>query len=70
MDVADLALDVLSHRLVLTYEALADEVPGTRIVQDVLDAVEPPQIAPSQHWSRRGSGEGSGSGAAPGEGVA
>ena len=70
VDVADLALDVLSHRLVLTYEALADEVPGTRIVQDVLDAIDPPQIAPSQHWSQSGSGEGSGSSASPGEGVA
>jgi MoxR-like ATPase len=64
VDVADLALDVLSHRLVLTYEALADDVAATRIVQDVLDAVDPPQIAPSQHWSKAGSG------ASPGEGVA
>jgi MoxR-like ATPase len=47
-DVADLALDVLAHRLVLTYEALADEVPARQVVEQVLDAVEPPQVAPSQ----------------------
>jgi MoxR-like ATPase len=48
MDVADLAVDVLAHRLVLTYEALADEVPATRLVERVLQAVDPPQVAPSQ----------------------
>jgi len=48
-DVRDLAVDVLAHRLVLTYEALANEVPATRIVEHVLEAVDPPQIAPSQH---------------------
>jgi MoxR-like ATPase len=58
-DVADLAVDVLAHRIVLTYEALADEVPASRLVQQVLEAVDPPQVAPSQeaaaHWR---SGEG------------
>ena len=58
-DVADLAVDVLAHRIVLTYEALADEVPATSLVQQVLEAVDPPQVAPSQqpaqHWR---SGEG------------
>jgi MoxR-like ATPase len=48
VDVADLAVDVLAHRLVLTYEALADEVPATRVVEQVLDAVTAPQIAPAQ----------------------
>ncbi|TAL12071.1 MAG: hypothetical protein EPN99_17135 [Frankiales bacterium] len=58
-DVADLAVDVLAHRLVLTYEALADEVPAHRLVEQVLEAVDQPQVAPSQqpaqHWR---SGEG------------
>ncbi len=58
-DVGDLAVDVLAHRLVLTYEALADEVPATRLVEQVLAAVDQPQVAPSQqpgqHWR---SGEG------------
>ena len=48
VDVADLAVDVLAHRLVLTYEALADEVPATRLVERVLAAVDPPQVSPSQ----------------------
>jgi MoxR-like ATPase len=48
VDVADLAVDVLAHRLVLTYEALADEVPATRLVEQVLAAVDPPQVSPSQ----------------------
>jgi MoxR-like ATPase len=55
VDVSDLAVDVLAHRLVLTYEALADEVPATRLVEQVLQVVDPPQVAPSQHFR---SGEG------------
>jgi MoxR-like ATPase len=47
-DVTDLATDVLSHRLVLTYEALADAVSAPSIVERVLQVVAPPQIAPSQ----------------------
>ena len=59
VDVADLAVDVLAHRLVLTYEALADEVPASRLVAQVLEAVDPPQVAPSQQPAQAwGSGEG------------
>jgi MoxR-like ATPase len=47
-DITDLATDVLSHRLVLTYEALADGVGAPSIVERVLQVVQPPQIAPSQ----------------------
>jgi MoxR-like ATPase len=47
-DITDLATDVLSHRLVLTYEALADAVAAPSIVERVLQVVQPPQIAPSQ----------------------
>ncbi|MDT7571750.1 MAG: MoxR-like ATPase [Actinomycetota bacterium] len=47
-DITDLATDVLSHRLVLTYEALADGVAAPSIVERVLQVVLPPQIAPSQ----------------------
>ena len=58
-DVADLAVDVLAHRIVLTYEALAEEVPAASLISQVLEAVDPPQVAPSQqpaqHWR---SGEG------------
>jgi MoxR-like ATPase len=48
VDVADLAVDVLAHRLVLTYEALAEEVAATEVVRQVLEQVDPPQVAPSQ----------------------
>jgi MoxR-like ATPase len=65
-DVADLAVDVLAHRLVLTYEALADEIAGERVVEQVLEVVEPPQIAPSQH---RGPDRSAGS-ASPAPGAA
>jgi MoxR-like ATPase len=41
-DIADLAVDVLAHRLVLTYDALADGVPPRRLVEQVLQVVEPP----------------------------
>ncbi|MCW2615744.1 MAG: ATPase associated with various cellular 3 [Frankiales bacterium] len=49
VDVADLAVDVLAHRLVLTYEALADEVSAGSVVAQVLERVDPPQVAPSQY---------------------
>ena len=47
-DVSDLAIDVLSHRLVLTYEALADGIAAPSIVDRVLQVVQPPQVAPAQ----------------------
>jgi MoxR-like ATPase len=43
-DVADLAPDVLRHRLVLSYQALAEGVAADRIVQTVLQAVPQPRI--------------------------
>ena len=43
-DVADLAHDVLRHRLVLTYEALASGVSADDVVARVLEAVEAPRI--------------------------
>ena len=43
-DVQELAKDVLRHRLVLTYEALADEVSPDAILDRVLAAVEAPRI--------------------------
>ncbi|MCS6802882.1 MAG: MoxR family ATPase [Chloroflexota bacterium] len=43
-DVRDLALDVLRHRMVLSYEALAQEVTGDNIVRAILTAVRPPKL--------------------------
>ncbi len=46
-DVHDLAVDVLAHRIVLSYEALADAVPPARVVERLLEVVEGPAIAPA-----------------------
>jgi MoxR-like ATPase len=43
-DVSELALDVLRHRIVLSYEALADDVSPDRIIEQVLEAVEAPDV--------------------------
>ncbi len=47
-DVSDVAVDVLAHRLVLTYDAIADGVPPRRLIERVLEVVPAPTIAPSQ----------------------
>jgi MoxR-like ATPase len=47
-DISHLAVDVLAHRLVLTYEALADGVSGRSVVERVLQVVPVPHVAPSQ----------------------
>jgi MoxR-like ATPase len=43
-DVSELAADVLRHRVVLSYEALADDVSADDIIARVLDAVPEPEI--------------------------
>jgi MoxR-like ATPase len=48
-DVADLAVDVLGHRLVLSYEALADGVTAEDLVGRILATMPQPTVAPSQH---------------------
>jgi MoxR-like ATPase len=47
-DVFDVAPDILRHRLVLSYEALAREVTADHILARVLSTVPAPRIAPSQ----------------------
>jgi len=47
-DITDVAPDVLRHRLVLSYEALADEVPPDHVVSRVLATVPLPTVAPRQ----------------------
>jgi MoxR-like ATPase len=44
-DVVDVAADVLRHRLVLSYDALADGVPVEHIVTRVLQTVPLPQVS-------------------------
>ena len=47
-DVLDVAVDVLAHRLVLSYDAIADGVPATHAVRRILQAVPLPQVASRQ----------------------
>jgi MoxR-like ATPase len=47
-DVRDLARDVLRHRIVLTYEALAAGVDADRVLDDVLEQVAIPRIELAQ----------------------
>jgi MoxR-like ATPase len=44
-DVVDVSADVLRHRLVLSYDALADGVPVDHIVTRVLQTVPLPQVS-------------------------
>lgn len=41
-DVKSIALDVLRHRIALTYEAEAEEISSDKIVQKILDSIEVP----------------------------
>ena len=47
-DVYDIAPEVLRHRLVLSYEALADGVEADDLVNRIITAIQLPRIAPSQ----------------------
>jgi len=48
VDVRDLARDVLRHRIVLTYEALAAGVDGDQVLDGVLESVPMPRIELAQ----------------------
>jgi MoxR-like ATPase len=54
-DVQDVAPDILRHRLVLSYDALADDIPADHIVNRVLAAVPLPTVAPRQSANPVGS---------------
>jgi MoxR-like ATPase len=49
-DVRDLAADVLRHRLVLSYDALTEDVSADDVLERVLEAVDEP---PADHLRRR-----------------
>ena len=53
-DVFDVAPDILRHRLVLTYEALARDVSVDNVLGRLLATVPAPRVAPSQDPSARG----------------
>ncbi|MEV1286258.1 MoxR family ATPase [Micromonospora sp. NPDC049679] len=48
-DVQDIAPDILRHRLVLSYDALADDVPADHIVGRIMSTVPMPSVAPRQN---------------------
>lgn len=48
-DVQDIAPDILRHRLVLSYDALADDVPADHIVARIMSTVPIPSVAPRQN---------------------
>ncbi|MBA3267841.1 MAG: MoxR family ATPase [Acidimicrobiia bacterium] len=50
-DVSDVVLDVMRHRVVLSYEALADGLGVDDLLQSVLARVPAPRLAPSQDES-------------------
>jgi MoxR-like ATPase len=47
-DVADIAPEILPHRLVLSFDALADGRTADEIAAQVVAGIEPPRVAPSQ----------------------
>jgi MoxR-like ATPase len=51
-DVLDMALDVMRHRIVLSYEALSDNVSGDDIIQKVLDRIPIPVVPLHEHADR------------------
>src|SRR3712207_9490609 len=55
-DVLDVTGDVLRHRLVLSYDALADGVPADHIVKRILQTVPLPQVTPRQRSGGYGPG--------------
>jgi MoxR-like ATPase len=55
-DVIDIAPDVLAHRLVLAFDAVADGVAPESIVHRILAVVAPPVIAPAQENTGTGLG--------------
>jgi MoxR-like ATPase len=47
-DIRELAADVLPHRLVLSFDAVADGVTAEALVNRLIEAVPPPRIAPAR----------------------
>ena len=52
-DVLDMALDVIRHRLVLSYEALSDNVSSDDILNRILDRIPIPVVPLHEHINIR-----------------
>jgi MoxR-like ATPase len=48
-DVLDMAMDVMRHRLVMTYEAMSDGIASDQILQRVLDTIPVPVVPLQEH---------------------
>jgi len=47
-DVLDVSTDVLPHRMVMSYDAIADGIPAVHAVRRILQTIPLPQVAPRQ----------------------
>ncbi len=52
-DVRDLAFDVMRHRLVLSYEALSDNVSGDDLLTKILNRIPLPEVSLHEYTNRR-----------------
>ena len=52
-DVLDMALDVMRHRLVLSYEALSDNVSSDEILKKIIDRIPVPVVPLHEHSNSR-----------------
>ena len=52
-DVLDMALDVIRHRLVLTYEALSDNISSDDLLTKILDRIPVPVVPLNEHFNIR-----------------
>jgi MoxR-like ATPase len=61
-DIHDVAPEILRHRVLLSYDALADGVGVEDVVRQVLQNVPPPRVAPHQDEAARAAASGPGPG--------
>ena len=52
-DVLDMALDVMRHRMVLSYEALSDNLTGDDLLEKILDRTPIPVVPLHEHANAR-----------------
>jgi MoxR-like ATPase len=52
-DVLDMALDVMRHRMVLSYEALSDNLTGDDLLEKILDRIPIPVVPLHEHANAR-----------------
>jgi MoxR-like ATPase len=52
-DVLDMALDVMRHRVVLSYEALSDNITGDDLLTRILDRIPIPVVPLHEHLELR-----------------